>query len=198
VARIIVVIFGLIGTGKTTLARALGEALDLASIHSDAVRKSLAGLRPTTPAPLEFGQGIYAPDFSARTYTEMHRRAGDYLAAGRGVILDASYKRAQERARVRHLAREHGAKVAFVYCDCPFKVVRERLGIRLKDPTSISDGREELLAAQAQDFDPIAPGDRPLLRLNTNRELGAVVEDLKNFVTRLITKGKTGGAETRA
>jgi predicted kinase len=179
---LVVVIFGLMGTGKTTLARALGQALHLEAIQSDALRKSLAGMAPTDRAPLNFGQGIYRAEFSERTYAEMRRRAAAQLAAGRGVILDGSYKRAREREQVRELARQHGAQALFVYCECASAVARERLGIRLTDPTAISDGRVELFAAQARDFDPLAPGDRPLLRLDTGRELKVVLAELTVFV----------------
>jgi predicted kinase len=176
------VIFGLMGTGKTTLARALGEDLDFEVIHSDAVRKTLAGMAPTAKAPLEFGQGIYAEDFSARTYAEMRRLAAAKLTAGRSVILDASFKRAGEREQVRQLAREHDAGFVFVYCECQPAVARERLGIRLTDPAAISDGRVELFEAQSRDFDPLGPEDRPLLRLDTGRDLAVVVAELKSFV----------------
>jgi predicted kinase len=70
------------GVGKTTVARALGQARGWPVIHSDAVRKALAGLAPTTPARFEFGQGIYNEDFSQRTYTEMRRQAEELLEAG--------------------------------------------------------------------------------------------------------------------
>jgi predicted kinase len=180
--RLIVVIFGLMATGKTTLARSLGETLGWPVIHSDAVRKSLAGLKPTTRAPHRFGQGIYSEDFSRRTYTEMLRLAQGHLAAGQNVILDGSYKRALERKRVRQLARSGEAQVLLVYCECAPDVARERLGLRLTDPQAISDGRVELFEDQARDFDPLMPEDRPLLRLDTNREPGVVLEEIKDFV----------------
>jgi hypothetical protein len=174
------------GTGKTTLARGLGEALGWPVLHSDAVRKHLAGMAPTARAPLEFGQGIYAEDFSARTYTEMRRLAAASLAAGGSIILDASFKRAPERALVQELAREHGARVLWVYCQCALPVVRERLGIRLTNLQAISNGRVELLEAQARDFDPLRPQDRPLLRLDTGRELEVVLQELKSFVQNFL------------
>jgi len=183
----IIVFFGLMGTGKTTLARAMSEKLKLPVIHSDAVRKALAGLAPTTRASYEFGQGIYAADFSRRTYTEMLRLAQARLAAGQSVILDGSYKRAEERKRVRQLARSHGAAVLFVYCECDPAVARERLGIRLTDPEAISDGRVELFAAQARDFDPLMPEDRLLLRLDTGRELPVVLAELQSFVQEFLS-----------
>ncbi len=180
--RMIVVVFGLMATGKSNRARALAQALDWPVIHSDVKRKTLAGLKPTDRVPVDFGQGIYNEDFSTRTYTEMLRQAREHLAAGRSVILDASYKRALERARVRQLAKEQGARMVFVYCECPPEVARERLGIRLTDPEAISDGRVELFEAQARDFDPVGPEDRPLLRLDTTREPGVVLRELKSFV----------------
>jgi len=182
VGRLIVVVFGLMGSGKSNRSRALAASLNWPVIHSDAVRKTLAGLKPTDRVPLEFGQGIYAEDFSTRTYDEMLRQAEAHLAAGRNVILDGSYKRAPERARVRQLARKHGVQVVFVYCECPPEVARERLGIRLTDPEAISDGRVELFADQARDFDPFMPEDRPLLRLDTPRDKTVVLEELKSFV----------------
>jgi predicted kinase len=180
--RLIVVIFGLMGTGKSSRSRALAKSLGWPVIHSDAVRKTLAGLKPTERVAVDFGQGIYNENFSSRTYDEMLRQAREHLAAGQSVILDGSYKRAQERARVRQLANEQGARVVFVYCECPPAVARERLGIRLTDPEAISDGRVELFEAQARDFDQFTPDDRPLLRLDTTREPDVVLEDLKSFV----------------
>ena len=180
--RLIVVVFGLMGSGKSSRSRALAASLNWPVIHSDAVRKTLAGLKPTDRVPVEFGQGIYAEDFSTRTYDEMLRQAQTHLAAGRNVILDGSYKRRAERARVRRLGRDQGARVVFVYCECPPEVARERLGIRLTDPEAISDGRVELFQDQARDFDPFAPEDRPRLRLDTTRDPRVVLEELKSFV----------------
>jgi len=178
----LVVIFGLMGAGKTTLARALGQFLEWPVIESDRVRKAMAGIAPGARATLAFGQGIYAEDFSARTYGEMRRLAAAHLAAGDSVILDGSFKRAGDRERVRQLAREHQAQVAFIYCACPPEEARRRLGIRLTNPQAISDGREELFEAQARDFDPLGPEDQPLLRLDTQREPALLLEEMKNFV----------------
>ncbi len=170
------------GTGKSNRSRALGAAFQWPVIHSDVVRKNLAGLKPTDRAPAEFGQGIYNEDFSIRTYDEMLRLAGEHLDAGRNVILDGSYKRASERTRVRRLARDRGARVVFVYCECPPEVARERLGLRLTDPEAISDGRVELFEDQRRDFEPFTAEDRPLLRLDTTRDKEMVLEELKGFV----------------
>jgi predicted kinase len=182
-AGLMVVIFGLMGTGKTTLARALGEKLGWPVVHSDAVRKELAGLEPTIPVLEEFGRGIYSEPFSRKTYGEMLKQARRHLDEAPGVILDGSYKRAGEREKVRLAAREWGAKALFIYCECPKEVVKERLA-RRGVTASISDGRLELLEFQKEDFDALTQEDRPRLTVDTSREIGAILADLQEFIDK--------------
>ncbi|MGQ9689516.1 MAG: AAA family ATPase [Desulfobaccales bacterium] len=181
--RVLVVIFGLMGVGKTTVAKALSQVRGWPVIHSDAVRKALAGLAPTTPAHFGFGEGIYREEFSKKTYAEMRRRAAALLDEGApAVILDASFKSAAERQQVRELGQEKGARVVLVECVCPLEVVRERLRRREDNAAAISDGRLELLPLQAEDFEPATPADEPRLQLDTSRNLKEVLQELDGFL----------------
>ena len=184
--RCLVVIFGLMGVGKTTVAEALCRARGWPVIHSDAVRKELAGLTPTTPAHFEFGQGIYDAGFSQKTYSEMRRRAKEMLTAGAtGVILDASFKSVRERDQVRELARAEKARAAFIYCYCRVEVIRARLIARKGNSSAISDGRLELLDMQTEDFEPLTQADQPLLRLDTGRELAEILQEVNGFLNSM-------------
>jgi len=184
--RLLVVIFGLMGVGKSTVAQALGEARGWPVIASDVVRKALAGLAPTTPARYQFGHGIYSEDFSQKTYAEMRRRAAELLDGGATrVILDASFKSASERARVRELARKKEARTALVFCYCPPEVVRERLLKRAGDSRAVSDGRLELLDLQREDFEPLTEADQPFLQIDTGRNLDEVLQEVNEFLDGL-------------
>jgi predicted kinase len=177
------------GVGKTAVAQALGRARGWPVIHSDTVRKCLAGLAPTTPARFEFGQGIYSEDFSQRTYTEIRRQAEELLEGGATrVILDASFKSAEERARIRELGRKKRTRVVFLYCLCPQEVVRERLLQRAKNTSAISDGRLELLDLQMEDFEPLTEAEQPVLRLDTGGELGKVLQEVIRFLNGVLLK----------
>jgi predicted kinase len=185
VKRLIVVIFGLMGVGKSTLARALGEARSWPVIHSDTVRKTLAGLDPTTHVTVGFGQGIYAENYSGRTYGEMRRLAAISLEKFVGVILDASFKSSRERELVRRLAQEQEARAVFILCTCPPEVVTRRLTGRAGNLHAISDGRAELVLPQAETFDPVTPADTPLLTLDTSGDRGQVLAQVEEFLDRL-------------
>jgi predicted kinase len=75
----LVLVGGLPGTGKSTLAQGLAERADFRLIRSDLVRKELAGLPARESARSPFEEGIYAPAWSERTYAECLCRAEKLL-----------------------------------------------------------------------------------------------------------------------
>ena len=64
----LVLVSGLPGTGKSTLARGLARTAKLHLLSSDRVRKGLAGLEPDAEASAAFGEGIYTQEWTERTY----------------------------------------------------------------------------------------------------------------------------------
>jgi len=150
----LVVFCGLMGAGKSTLARELSFELGLELISSDILRKELAGLSKTTHCRDGYNQGIYSLDFTEKTYREMFRRAEETLAGGRGVILDASFSRSADRAEAAALARRMGVRFNLFHARCPDEVTKERLEVREADAREVSDGRWELFSRQKIDFEP--------------------------------------------
>jgi hypothetical protein len=75
----LVLVGGLPGTGKSTLARGLADARGWAVLRSDEVRKELTGLPAAVPASSAWGEGLYRPEMTAATYAELLRRASAAL-----------------------------------------------------------------------------------------------------------------------
>jgi uncharacterized protein len=188
---LVIIIFGLIATGKTTLSRSLHQASGWPVIHSDEVRKNLIGIPPTSRVTEAYGAGIYSPEFSKLTYQEMLRQARHHLEQGRNVILEASYKSAADREKARQVAQEAGASVAFIHCTCSEAEVARRLDKRQANSRAISDGRKELLAPQREEFEP--PDDLkevPLLVLDTGQDKAMIQARVEAFLKPLVNNPK--------
>jgi predicted kinase len=179
----LIVIFGLIASGKTTLAQALGRSQGWPVVHSDMVRKNLVGIPATQRVEVPYGQGIYAPDISGRTYQEMFRQAREHLESGRSVVLDGSFMRAVDRQQAGELAAFCQAEVFFILCSCSAEETLRRLAKRSTDSEAISNGRQEILMAQQKVFEPINDlQEVPVLILDTERPLEAIMEEILGFL----------------
>ncbi len=187
----LIIIFGLIASGKTTLARALAKNQGWPVFHSDMVRKSLMGIPSTRRVEVPYGQGIYAPEISGRTYQEMFRQAGEHLKVGDTVILEGSFMRAADRQQARELAASRQAEIFFILCTCSTEETLRRLARRASNNQAISDGRQEILMAQRERFEAITDlVDVPVLILDTCRPIGDIVEETLSFLHPDITEGE--------
>jgi hypothetical protein len=149
----LVCLMGLMGTGKSYLARALARATGWLFLNSDALRKQQAGLAPTQASPDAWGQGLYGAQAGRATYQGLMDGAQTMLAQGESIIVDASFGQASWRRAFGELAREQGARVLFVEVRAEREVVRKRLLERQAKGGSVSDGRLELMEAQAASWE---------------------------------------------
>ena len=97
---------GLPGTGKSWLASRLQDELGFDRVSTDRVRKGLAGVPATDDASAPVDQGIYAPEWSDRTYAACLEQARELLLDGRRVVVDGTFHEAERRRRSWILARE--------------------------------------------------------------------------------------------
>ena len=150
---VLVLVGGLPGTGKSTVARALAEQADAELLRSDELRKELAGLAVTTDASASYRQGLYDPAHVARVYDELRDRARQLLEQGVSVVLDASWTSAAERDAAAELAEETSSGLVQLRCSVPLEVARARLTSRPREHEP-SDATEEVLEAMTGDDDP--------------------------------------------
>jgi len=177
---LVVITCGLVGTGKSTLARALARKLGLVLIVSDVTRKQLAGIPLTEHRFEEFGTGIYSPEFTRKTYDEMFARAKDILGTGDSVILDASFGKAERRLKAKELAETIGADFLIIECTLNEETLRRRLASR-QERRSISDARQALVEPQKDVFEPVAEvPDHQHVMVDTSLPVDRLVEEVES------------------
>jgi predicted kinase len=165
---ILLVFFGLIASGKSTLAQMWAEAHGAAYFNSDRVRKELAGLDPTCSRKESFSKGIYSREFTERTYNGLLDLAEGELKKCNSVALDASYGSLRQRTKVVELAGRSQCRLYFILCTCSEEIVKKRLAQRDLDPDAVSDGRWDIYIRQKEKFElPDELSDRQLVILNT-------------------------------
>jgi uncharacterized protein len=164
----LVMVGGLMGTGKSTIARTLQTSLGWPVCSSDQVRKWLAQLDPAAPQDVAFAQGIYAAEWTEHTYQALGEEAAALLQAGHSVMVDASFSRQRHREAMVEIARKWGANVCFVECVAPQEVILARLAARWArrvagqgiaavavEASGASDGRPELYEHQRAQWEPV-------------------------------------------
>lgn len=147
----LILVGGLPGTGKSTVAGGIADTLGGVLLSSDRIRKTLAGIAPQTPSPSGYREDLYAPAMTDATYTEVLRRAESLLDEGEAVVLDASWTDARHRLQARDLARTSCARIVELRCIASTEVAAERIRRRGPGP---SDADPDTSAAMAADADP--------------------------------------------
>jgi len=163
----LIIVGGLPGTGKSTVAGALAARLGADYLNSDVVRKELAGLEPGKTGAAPFGGGIYTTTVTELTYDELLARAAISLQAGRSIVLDATFSREKWRRKASGLARRLKAVMVAVECHCPPGVVQARIEERQKRG-GVSDAGWEIYRALRRHYEPYLT---PRVRVDTSRAL---------------------------
>jgi uncharacterized protein len=157
----LILVAGLPGAGKSSLARDLADRAGFLVIRSDEVRKELARRAAQDSAPAAIGEDLYAADWNERTYTECLRRAEDFLFQGRRVLIDASFRQEAHRRLFLEAASRWGITGRLLLCRAEPAVIRERLATRQGDA---SDADATIYEAIAKRWDDAAPLTRKATR----------------------------------
>jgi hypothetical protein len=157
----LVLVGGLPGTGKSTLAEGLVKRAGFHLIRSDLVRKQLAGLSGHDRALSPFGQGLYAPQWTERVYTECLQRAEGLLFDGSRVIVDATFGDETRRREFLELATRLAVPAVFLLCQATPEVVQRRLDSRKHDA---SDADWAVYRQVAEHWQEVGPHTGPFLR----------------------------------
>jgi aminoglycoside phosphotransferase family enzyme/predicted kinase len=177
---LVLVVCGLPAAGKSHLATALARASGLPHLSSDVTRKRLAGVRSHEAAP----DLAYQEQFNRLTYAELGRRAAAEVTAVGGAVLDATFRRREDR-HVFAAAFAHATPVLFVECVAPAQVRLQRAAERERRP-GVSDASAAVVRRES-DWDGLdeAPAAAHLV-LRTDRPVGDQLADLLAWLDRRV------------
>ncbi|MCX5750828.1 MAG: AAA family ATPase [Candidatus Saganbacteria bacterium] len=165
----IIAVGGIIGSGKSILAKALSETLGFPLLRSDQIRKSLVGTRVPRAK-------LYSQSFNQKTYAALFNQARRILKQGQSVILDASFSKRGYREKLKALAKASGVDYVFIETVLSKKEIVQRLKKRRGD---ISDAGPDLLEFFIKTYElstDIPAGKK--LSLSTAGEKLKVIEQL--------------------
>jgi predicted kinase len=168
----LLIVCGMIATGKSTIAWLLSALTGFAVLSSDRVRKELAGVAPTAHKTNDYQQGIYSEEFTRLTYERLLATAEKRLAAGEGAIIDATFGKPQHRQQFLALASRFNIPVFFVESRADESTIANRLQERKKANNETSDATWEIYQRMSREFKSFS--DLPEnchLPINTGNEL---------------------------
>lgn len=137
----LIVVCGVPGAGKTSVAEHVADRLDADLLRTDVVRKDL------------FDDPEYTEAESRRMYEELHARAERILARGNTAVLDGTFHDRRYRHMALATAAAAGVDHRFVRVECEPSTARERISAREDDA---SDADVEVHEYVREVFDPLA------------------------------------------
>jgi predicted kinase len=180
----LILVGGLPGTGKSTIAEALSGRYGWPVIRSDAIRRQLAG-PPAAP-----GRGGHRPEWTGATYSTLLDRAAVHLGRGRSILLDATWADPMHRAAAARLARRTAADLVALNCQVTPQLALARIAHR---PAGGRDNRDVDAAAYRELAQHLAPWPGATA-LDTSRPLPETLAEALRAVNRDSTTAAPAGA----
>ena len=155
----LLLMMGLSGSGKTTVAREIAGLTGAVHVRSDVERKRLCSLDPLADARAAPGAGIYSRETTAATYDALLAAAQAALAGGLTIIVDATFLAHAQRQRFAELAAACDAPSRILHCTAAESTLRERVRQRAQARGDASDADESVLDRQLATADALSAAE---------------------------------------
>ncbi|MCC6725897.1 MAG: ATP-binding protein [Saprospiraceae bacterium] len=146
----LILIAGLPGSGKTSLANAIAAKLGAPHFNSDQIRREM-GL-----------WGSYGPTDKAKVYEALLERTRQALALGATVVVDSTFYRASLRKPFEEMAAQFALKPLWILATAPDETLRQRVA----KPRADSEANETVLEKIRAQFEPL---EAPYLTIDTTQ-----------------------------
>ena len=166
----IVLMRGLSGSGKSTIALSLVGKIRGLRIRSDVERKRLYGLPADALSGSAVASGLYGQEPTEATYGRLAGIARAVVRAGYTAIVDAAFLLRRQRAQLRQVALQLGAPIAVLDVQAPLAMLRERITARSRDGRDPAEARIDVLEHQLATLEPVADDERlPVVTLDGSK-----------------------------
>ena len=171
--NLMIITYGLSGSGKSTYAELLVGSIGAMQVRSDIERKRLYGYSALEDTSSSINENIYSAQSSNETYKHLAKIAEYIIGAGHSVIVDACFLKKEQRDMFRSLASE--LQVPFILLEFKASVdaLRQRIKARTdekgKDP---SEAGIDVLNYQIQNYLPLEEEEKAYtLTISTEDEV---------------------------
>jgi predicted kinase len=160
----IILVFGLPGTGKTFFAEHLAEKIGAVHLNTDFVREKL-----------QF-KGHYDEKTKQQVYNELFKQAQMEFKKGSDVIVDGTFHVSRRREQLEKLAKEENKKVYYIEMKAEEKAARKRL----KKSRKHSEADPDVYETIKNEFEPLA--NKSLELWSDREDIDKMIEKAKKFI----------------
>ena len=173
-----IIMHGLSGSGKSTIAGELAQSLGTFQIRSDVVRKRLFDLDPGVQTDSAQDQGIYTTYATDSAYQRLQHLAAMIIDAGFSVILDATFLEESRRRQMLATKTSVRFKKIIIDCEVPVAELRRRILARANDP---SEANLEVLEQQLGSCQPLTAAEAEQARIFVADKDGISVKEMRRL-----------------
>lgn len=136
----IIMIFGLPGSGKSYFARHLQKEIDAIYFNTDIIRRELNL------------NGVYNEESKQKVYDKLVEEVSGQLDKGFDVIVDGTFHKQRRRESFRGIARKKSIEIYFIEIKASERTIRKRIEKKRKD----SEADFEVYRNIKNEFDPFS------------------------------------------
>ena len=180
----LLLLIGLPGTGKSTIANALVKEFDnIVFLDTDQIRRKL--FKHLYDADLQTWRvNIYDENYKEVVYNAITYFTETLLTYGMSVIVEGVFGRKYRRETVINVAKKQKKPYIVVWCETPQKILEARLKERQSQKT-VSDANFNVYLKLKKNFEPITCSH---VKISTDKPLNEIIKEIKTYVNATIHK----------
>ncbi|NTW69401.1 MAG: AAA family ATPase [Chlorobiaceae bacterium] len=181
---LLIIAFGLSGSGKSHLLTALAPEIPAIHLRSDVERKRIAGLKPLQRSKQEGTLSIYTDEISRATYTRLFDLAELCISEGIAVVIDATFLKRDRRKKFMELAAHGNTPFRILSFHAPEALLFERVQKRYHEGSDASEADSAVLKAQLASMETLSAEEEAVsISIDTSQEIdmSAIAKELRSL-----------------